>query len=190
MSSCPSFLQMTPPFRMLDPSFCTADGTSRGLPREGRCLRGLSARPLCGDHGRGDVLPKRKSANRCCRRQTTAASGPGLKFLPLSVFCMYHHCRDQNTIRGHEGTAPDGDVVLPQGFSPSFATSRSRFLIAARRREGGGSSIPNRPTICTHHASIIHAAGCEQRAHGTVVSGRKEPRRRSLRDLTQDSDPD
>ena len=41
---------------------CNTDGTSGGLPMKGRCLRGLSARPLCGDHGKGDVLLKRKSA--------------------------------------------------------------------------------------------------------------------------------
>ena len=45
-----------------DPSFSTANGNSGGLPREGRCLRGLSSHPLCGDHEKADHLSWRKSA--------------------------------------------------------------------------------------------------------------------------------
>ena len=66
-----SFSQVSAPdafFLTRDPPSCTADGTSGGFPMERRCFRGLSARPLCGDHGKGDVLLKRKCAKKQARR--------------------------------------------------------------------------------------------------------------------------
>ena len=114
-------------FSTFDPSFSTANGTSTGFPRKRCCLGGLSARPLCGDYGKGDVLLKRKSAKKQARRtQQEQNADPKDGTLPPKMenfefkhdFCFHRRKRFQRqsrknalpfdkTCRGVSRTTPD-----------------------------------------------------------------------------------